>query len=166
MGRCKVDVHLYGRPMLSHILDTTSALSSQVFLVGKPPQRTTLSQYGHAWIFDESTTFHPLNGIVAGLAHASESFEQALFLPCDTPFVSVEALQQLLQHSPSVAVDPSGSLHPLLIHIPISWIERAQQFLLNEQSMKSFAEPARLVTLSHYCLRNFNRPSDLPDPNQ
>ena len=164
MGRSKVDVDIHGRPMITHILDTASALSSQVFLVGKPSQKTTLSQYGHTFISDHATTFHPLNGVFAGLEHAKESFEHVLFLPCDTPFISTEAIQKLWLHSPSVAIDPSGNIHPLLIHIPISWIERAQQYLQEERSMKSFAEPARLVTLSHHCLRNLNHPSDLPTP--
>ena len=70
----------------------------------------------------------------------------------------------MMLHSPSVAIDPSGGLQPLVIHIPIAWLERAQQYLQEERSMKSFAEPARLVTLSHHCLRNLNRPSDLPTP--
>ena len=164
MGRSKLDVDIHGRPMIAHILDTASTVSPQVFLVGKPSQKSTLSQYGCCWISDQATTFHPLNGIVAGLKHAKEFFDHALFLPCDTPFVSAKALQRLLQHSPSVASDLSEDIHPLLIHIPISWIERAQQYLQEERSMKSFAEPARLVTLSHHCLRNLNRPSDLPTP--
>ena len=149
--------------MIKHILDTVSTLQSNIFLVGKPSQKINLHQYGHSWISDHATTFHPLNGIVAGLEHAKESFAQALFLPCDTPFVSADSLQLLLQHSPSVAVDPSKRIHPLLMHIPISWIERAQHHLQKERSMKSFAEPARLVTLSHNCLRNLNSPSDLPN---
>ena len=164
MGRSKVNVDIHGRPMIKHILDTASTLSSKVFLVGKPSQMSTLSQYGHTFISDHATTFHPLNGVVAGLEHAKKSFEHALFLPCDTPFMSTEAMQRLLLHSPSVAMDPAGNIHPLLIHIPISCIERAQQYLHDERSMKSFAEPARLVTISHHCLRNLNRPSDLPTP--
>ena len=120
MGRSKVDINVHGRPMITHILDTASTLSSPVFLVGKPAQKTTLSEYGHTFISDHATTFHPLNGVVAGLEHAKESFEHVLFLPCDTPFISTESLQRLLDHSPSVAMDPSGGIHPLLIHIPLS----------------------------------------------
>lgn len=149
--------------MLKHILDTVSTLQLNISLVGKPSQRTTLSQYDLTWVSDHATTFHPLNGIAAGLEHAKNFFDYALFLPCDTPFISAPAIQQLLQTSPSVAIDPLGSVHPLLIHIPISWVERAKQYLQEERSMKSFAEPALLVTLSHHCLRNLNSPSDLPD---
>ena len=164
MGQCKTTIQIGGRPMIKHILDTVSKLRSNIFLVGKPSQKINLRQYGYSFVSDHSTTFHPLNGIVAGLEHAKESFAQALFLPCDTPFVSADSLQLLLQHSPSVATDPFGRIHPLLMHIPISWVERAQHYLHEERSMKSFAETARLVTLSHHCLRNLNSPSDLPPP--
>ena len=81
MGRSKVDINVHGRPMITHILDTVSTLSSPVFLVGKPSQKTTLSQYGHTFISDHATTFHPLNGVVTGLEHKKESFEHVLFCP-------------------------------------------------------------------------------------
>lgn len=164
MGQCKGTVEIQGRPMIKHILDTLSPLPSPVFLVGKPEQQTILNQYGQEWVSDRNVTYHPLNGVVAGLEHAIGNFEQTLFLPCDTPFVSVRSIERLLQNCPSVAIDPLGEIHPLMLHIPVSWIERARQFLRDERSMKSFAEPSRLVTLSHNCLRNLNRPSDLPHP--
>ena len=63
--------------MIKHILDTVSTLQSNIFLVGKPSQKINLQQYGHSWISDHATTFHPLNGIVAGLEHAKDSFAHA-----------------------------------------------------------------------------------------
>ena len=162
MGRCKTTIELDGQTMLARILQTTSRLSTPTFLVGKPSQQRLLNQYKAPWISDRSTTFHPLNGVVAGLQHAQSHFDSALFLPCDTPFLSSECLFKLLQDSPSVAIDPSGRCHPLLLHIPTTWIERANQYLSVEGSMKSFAEPAGLVELPHDSLRNLNNPSDLP----
>ena len=162
MGRCKTTIELDGQTMIARILHTTSTLEAPTFLVGKPSQQQVLSQYETSWISDQSTTFHPLNGVVTALQHAQAHFDSALFLPCDTPFLSSECLLKLLQEIPSVAIDPSGRCHPLLLHIPTTWIERANQYLSVEGSMKSFAEPAGLVELPHDSLRNLNNPSDLP----
>lgn len=162
MGQCKTTIEVHGQTMLSRILDTVSLLDRPIFLVGKSSQQPSLSQYNTAWISDQTTTFHPLNGVVTALEHAKRNFDSALFLPCDTPFLTSEGVQQLLLNSPSVAVDPSGRLHPLLLHIPVSWIDRAYRHLQKQYSMKSFATPAHLVPLPYDSLRNLNNPSDLP----
>lgn len=162
MGRCKTSVEIHGQPMINRILDTVSSLQSPTFLVGKPSQQEHLKQYNTNWISDQSNAFHPLNGVVSALQHAKGLFSTALFLPCDTPFISTECIFQLLQSTPSVAVDPAGRIHPLMLHIPVSWIDRAHRYLTEERSMKTFAKTAQLVEMPHDSLRNFNYPSDLP----
>ena len=162
MGMCKTRVKVHGQPMVARILHTVSALHFPTFLVGKPWQQPHLEQYSINWISDQTSTFHPLNGVVSALAHAKGLFSTALFLPCDTPFISTECVFQLLQSTPSVAVDPTGRIHPLLLHIPVSWIDRARQHLEKGGSMKTFAETAKLVEIPHDSLRNLNNPSDLP----
>ena len=164
MGQCKTTIEVDGQMMLSRILETVSTLPSPIFLVGKSKQQAPLSQYNMPWISDQTTTFHPLNGVASALKHAKPLFKNALFLPCDTPFISVASIGKLLEYAPSVAVDPAGRIHPLLLHIPVSWLDRANRHLENEASMKAFAEPSELVELSHHCLRNLNNPSDLPSP--
>ena len=162
MGQCKTTIEVHGQTMLTRILETIAAIDLPTFLVGKPSQQNLLSQYQIPWISDKSTTYHPLNGIVTALEHAQTHFDSTLFLPCDTPFLSSDCVLKLLLDSPSVAVDPSGSLHPLLLHIPTSWMERANRYLSAQRSMKAFSEPASLVELPHDSLRNLNNPSDLP----
>ena len=164
MGRCKATIEVDGQMMLARILETVSTLQSPIFLVGKSKQKAVLSQYNTPWISDHTTTFHPLNGVVSALSHAKPLFENALFLPCDTPFISLDSIRKLLERVPSVAVDSAGQMHPLLLHVPVSWVDRANRYLENEASMKAFAEPSNLVELSHHCLRNLNNPSDLPSP--
>ena len=114
---------------------TASALSSQAFLVGGLRKRLLKPIRAHFY-FRSCTTFHPLNGVVAGLEHAKDSFDHALFLPRDA---------HLCRQSPpkivgiqSFRYDPSGGMH--LFDIPLS-CERAQQYLQEERSMKLLQNP-------------------------
>ena len=164
MGKCKTTVEVNGQTMLSRIVQTVAAVHTPCFLIGKETQHEQLQQYGTPSIFDQNELFHPLNGVVTGLQHAyANGFQRALFLPCDTPFITAEDIRMLLRKCPSIAQDPNGRRHPLIMHIPVTWFSRAKQFLNEQRSMKSFAETARLVTLSHNSVRNLNRPSDLPN---
>lgn len=164
MGQCKTTVDVDGQTMLSRIVETVRTIQMQLFLVGKIGQHEQLQQYDIPFVFDQQDLYHPLNGVVTGLKHAqSNGFQSALFLPCDTPFMTTKDIRILLKECPSVAQDPSKEIHPLILHIPATWSMRAQMFLKDRRSMKSFAEPAGLVTLSHNSLRNLNRPSDLPN---
>ena len=164
MGKCKATVIVDGQTMLEHILQRVAPLDSPTYLVGKPQQQEQFVRFNIPWISDDTSLFHPLNGLVRGLEHASKNMlHTALFLPCDTPFISTESIQKMLIKSPTVAADPKGNVHPLMLHIPIYWIDRAKNFLRTQSSMKAFAEPAGLVTLSHRCLQNFNQPTDLPN---
>lgn len=163
MGTCKATLSVAGKSMVQHIIDTTSMLQYPIFLVGKSHQKTDLSIDGVHWIEDNTPDRHPLHGVVAALKSAqTHNFESTLILPCDTPFTSLEGLRSLLEVCPSVASDPNGSLHPLLIHIPITWLHRAQDHLSKHRSMKSFAQNIRSVRLSHTDVNNINRPADIP----
>lgn len=164
MGQCKTTVEVYGQTMIERTLNTVSLLDRPTFLVGKPSQQSTLTQYNTPWISDLNATFHPLNGIFTALEHATKHFNSAFFLPCDMPFLSVKSILRLLKEPPSVAVDSSGRRHPLVLHIPVSWTDRANLYLEKEESMKAFVEPATLIMLPNDCLRNLNNPSDLPAP--
>ena len=152
-----------GKRCSHRILQTTSTLNTPTFWLENPRNKAAQSIQDTV-DFRSEHHFSPLNGVVAGLQHARSHFDSALFLPCDTPFLSSECLLKLLRDTPSVAVDPSGRSQPLLLHIPTAWIERANHYLSFEGSMKAFAEPAGLVELPHDSLRNLNNPSDLPTP--
>jgi len=164
MGRCKTTVEVEGQTMLSKIVETVRTTQKPLFLIGKIAQHQQLQQYDTPCVIDQHDFYHPLNGVVTGLTHAqSNGFQNGLFLPCDTPFITTKDIRMLLKECPSVAQDPNKEIHPLILHIPTTWSMRAQSFLYEQRSMKSFAEPAGLVTLSHNSLRNLNRPSDLPN---
>ena len=80
MGQCKTTIKVHGQTMLARILADNIYIEHPDFLVGKPSQQRLLNQYKTPWISDQSTTFHPLNGVVAGLQHARSHFDSALFL--------------------------------------------------------------------------------------
>ena len=163
MGTCKATLSVSGKSMVQHIVDRTSTVQHPTFLVGKSHQQTELSMNGVHWIEDDSPQLHPLHGVVAALKSAQQQyFDSILILPCDTPFASTEGLHALLNICPSVAVDPNGNIHPLLLHIPTHWLHRAQESLRKHASMKSFAHNIRSVRLSHRDVHNINRPSDIP----
>jgi len=165
MGQCKTTVSINEKTMLQHLLDQLKPLGYPMYLVGKETQRPLVQSYNVGFITDHNQTRHPLNGVVVALEQAvREQIHSALILPCDTPFLQTSSLQRLLEHSPSVAIDPDDQIHPLIIHLPLDWLDRARHYRHHQASMKRFAEGAISVRIAHDQLQNINAPSDIPSP--
>ncbi len=165
MGQCKTTVSIREKTMLQHLLDQLKPLGYPISLVGKETQRPLLQSYNVGFITDHNQTRHPLNGVIVALEQAvREQIHSALILPCDTPFLQSSSLQRLLEHSPSVAIDPDDQIHPLIIHLPLDWLDRARHYRHHQASMKRFAEGAISVRIAHDQLQNINAPSDIPLP--
>lgn len=163
MGQCKTTVSIREKTMLQHLLDQLIPLGYPISLVGKETQRPLLQQYDTGFVADHNQTRHPLNGVIAALDDATlEHLDSVLILPCDTPFLQTSSLQRLLEHLPSVAIAPDDQIHPLIMHLPLDWLERAEDYRHQHASMKRFAEGAISVRISHDQLQNINAPSDIP----
>ena len=168
MGQCKTTVEFDGKRMLQHLLDTLTPLSLPTHLICKPSQAESLRVYQQSILLDHTSLQHPLEGLRTALTHALEmGLGSLLILPCDTPFLSIESLSKMLNHCPSVAFD-GQHLHPLVLHLPVQldmgefWLNRAQEYLLEQGSMKEFARCAEKVRISPTELLNINRLSDIP----
>ena len=161
MGVCKTQVEFQGRPLLSYILDTVANLNHDVYLVCKSHQQDALKAHGLPIITDISNQTHPLEGVISALNHAHDLFQSIVILPCDTPRLSQDSIQHLLQDAPAVIVDESDRIHPLMLHIPLSWLERCQIYLDSQGSMRDFAALAHKVTVPIHETINLNHPKDL-----
>lgn len=166
MGTCKTQVKFEGQPLLDHILHTVQTLEQKIHLVCKPHQQDTLLQYGVPIVLDATERTHPLEGVRSALNHAEEQFESIIVLPCDTPRLSQTSILRLLQHVPAVVVDDTERVHPLILHLPLSWIDRCNTHLESQGSMRDFAALAHRVTVPIHETINLNRPTDLTQPDK
>ncbi len=101
---------------------------------------------------------HPLRGLLAAL-QSLEDGETALLVPCDLPGLQASGVARLVKAgAPSVAVDESGSPHPLLAHLPGFWAPRVAAVLAVNGSATDALAGARPVPLPGDQLVNWNRP--------
>lgn len=166
MGTCKTQVEFQGRPLIAHILESVLNLGMDVHLVCKPHQQDTLLQYGLPIVLDATEHAHPLEGVRSALNHAQGQFQSIVVLPCDTPRLSQTSILRLLQHVPAVVVDDTERVHPLMLHLPLSWIDRCRTHLESQGSMRDFAAVAHRVTVPIHETINLNRPTDLTQPDK
>lgn len=105
---------------------------------------------------------HPLRGVVAALRVAEgEGATDALFAPCDLPWLPPEAFRRLLG-APGLRVAVSEQrVHPLLCQIPVGELDFVASILRDEGPARALAARATLVELDPAWTRNLNRPPDL-----
>ena len=99
LGQDKGLVPLAGKPMIRHILDKTKHLVDEGLIVVSSKGQAeryeqTLSSAANVLV-DDIDVRSPLVGAATGFAHACG--EYSLLLSCDTPLVSKEILQLLLE---------------------------------------------------------------------
>jgi molybdopterin-guanine dinucleotide biosynthesis protein A len=99
LGQDKGLVQLGGRPLVEHVLDKARRLVDQTLIVVSSQNQTDTYRKAlgaDAVIVSDNSKIHgPLVGASAGLRLASGKY--SLLLSCDTPFVSEEILQLLLE---------------------------------------------------------------------
>jgi molybdopterin-guanine dinucleotide biosynthesis protein A len=101
---------------------------------------------------------HPLRGVLAALNFLEEG-ETALLVPCDLPGLHSSGVARLVgAGAPSVAVGESGSVHPLVAHLPGFWAPRVAAVLAVNGPATEALAGARPVLLPEEQLVNWNRP--------
>lgn len=99
LGQDKGLILLGGRPLIQHVLDKTHGLVDETLIVVNSQSQTETYRKAlgpeTAIVSDNSKTHGPLVGASAGFRLASGKY--SLLLSCDTPFVSKEILQLLLE---------------------------------------------------------------------
>ena len=155
--------------MIGRVFRSVSSVCEHVLIsIGDEPLPLELPE-GARYVYDEILNAGPLAGICAGF-HASSS-PWLLAVACDMPFVTEDALRQLLRaRSPSlqavVAVEGEGREHPLCAcyHrdiLPVIEHQLAQGHRAMRDLLKHL-DRVQTVLLPDNALRNINAPGDLP----
>jgi molybdopterin-guanine dinucleotide biosynthesis protein A len=118
-GQDKGLLQLAGKPLIKHVLDKTRDMADETIVVAS--SKTQAEKYAKPLgnkakvIIDADIPEGPLRGAVAGFNWAHG--EYSLLLPCDTPFVSSQILQLLLDlcinKNAAVPRWPNGFIEPL-----------------------------------------------------
>jgi len=118
-GQEKALIELAGKPLILHVLDKVSKIVEKtVVVVGSETQKKTfepLLSHRASLVVDRHKAQSPLVGALAGFEGARG--EYSLLLPCDTPFVSSQIMQFLLDlcinKSAVIPRWPRGYIEPL-----------------------------------------------------
>jgi len=118
-GSDKALVVLAGKPLLIHVINRVSKVVDEVLVVvsskdQKNKFETILGEKANV-VIDKNDFQSPLVGAITGFASAKG--EYSLLLPCDTPLVSSQIVQFLLDmctnRSAAIPRWPSGYIEPL-----------------------------------------------------
>jgi molybdopterin-guanine dinucleotide biosynthesis protein A len=97
-GQDKALIELAGKPLILHVLDRTSKIVDETVVVVRSENQTEtferLLSHKANVVVDEHKEQSPVVGALAGFKSARG--EYSLLLPCDTPFVSSQVAQFLL----------------------------------------------------------------------
>jgi molybdopterin-guanine dinucleotide biosynthesis protein A len=118
-GRDKGLVVLADKPLVLHVIDRVSKVVDEVLVVvssedQKNKFETILGEKANL-IIDKNDSQTPLVGAITGFENAKD--EYSLLLPCDTPLISIQIVQFLLDmcvnRSAVIPRWPSGYIEPL-----------------------------------------------------
>jgi molybdopterin-guanine dinucleotide biosynthesis protein A len=136
LGRDKCLIALVGKPLVLHVVDNVSSVvDEKVVVVGSNAIKEKLSKIFKSKIrvlVDKYEGQSPLVGALTGFE--SVDAEYSLLLPCDTPFVSAEIAELLLDlcvdKSAVIPRWPNGYIEPLqAVYNTKSAIEAAKKAL-------------------------------------
>lgn len=112
MGTDKGLLMLNGKPMIQHVIDRIEELGLPILIVAN---NSEYAQFGYPVIEDLVKEKGPVGGIYTGLM--TSNTESNLIISCDTPNISLELLNQLIDASKDHVVTIAkhkGQLHPLI----------------------------------------------------
>jgi len=118
-GRDKGLVVLAGKPLILHVIDRVSKVADEVLVVVSSEEQKnkfeTILEEKANLVIDKDDSHSPLVGAITGFKSANA--EYSLLLPCDTPLVSTQTVQFLLDmctnRSAAIPRWPSGYIEPL-----------------------------------------------------
>jgi len=118
-GSDKGLVNLDGKPLVRHVIDRASKVADEVLVVVSSKEQKnkfeTILEEKADLVIDKDESQSPLVGAITGFESAKG--EYSLLLPCDTPLVSTQILQFLLDmctnRSAAIPRWPNGYIEPL-----------------------------------------------------
>jgi molybdopterin-guanine dinucleotide biosynthesis protein A len=119
LGRDKGLIVLKGKPLILHVVERVSQVVNEiVVVVSSEIQKknfATVLEGEVSIVIDKTESQSPLVGAMTGFENAQG--EYSLLLPCDTPFVSTQIVQFLLEmctnRSAAIPRWPNGYIEPL-----------------------------------------------------
>lgn len=103
-------------------------------------------------------TRHPLFGVSFALKHSGGD---AVVVPCDVPWVSVESWRTLLSYDAPVIAESENGMHTLVGCFPYAWHDTLRAFARDGGRVRSAVSSAQRVRLPTNELRNVNVVEDL-----
>ena len=141
-GRDKGLVVLAGKPLILHVIERVSNVVDEIVVVvsskdQKEKFEIILEEKANL-VVDKNESQNPLVGTMTGFERAEG--EVSLLLPCDTPLVSTQILQFLLNmctnRSAAIPRWPSGYLEPLQAAYHTKSALTAAKTALEQRNMK------------------------------
>ncbi len=168
-GSDKAHALIDGRPMAMRVFDMLNACFSTVLISTGHADRTFDIPAKH--IADCIPDAGPLGGIHAGLNEIQSTDAMQLFVAAvDLPFITTEAVQQLLQaadDTTDVVMGTDGMQpQPLFGCYHRKLLNPLHRFLANDdRAVRNFLKQlrTRTVLLPGDVLKNINHPADMPD---
>jgi len=148
-GRDKALEPFEGVPMALLVARRMQEAGLEVGFVAKDNR---LDHLGFPSLIEPPEPRHPALGLAVAL-----ELGEAVFAPCDVPWLPSEAFLRLKPRS--VAFD--GRVHPLVARYPASFAARARALVDRNEAAKKLADGCERVTMPQAWLRNVNRPEDL-----
>jgi molybdenum cofactor guanylyltransferase len=120
MGQDKGSMKINDKPMIIHILDSLNGKINELVIVLNDGKRIVEYEeiinkkkysYSIKLVEDEIKGKGPLSGIMTGLKNIT--FNNALILPCDSPFISQKFLEFMISKEESLKNDALIIYHPI-----------------------------------------------------
>jgi molybdenum cofactor guanylyltransferase len=112
MGEDKGLMSLFGKPMISYVIETVQDICDHIIIVSDNPN---YKQFKYQVVKDVFKEKGPLGGIYSGLN--SSVHEKSLLLSCDIPYIKTSLLEFLIDHSQGFDITVARyqeRLHPLI----------------------------------------------------
>jgi molybdenum cofactor guanylyltransferase len=144
---------LGGRALIDHVRDALAPLVEHLVIVGRDwddlPRIDDLP----------CPSLGPVGGIAGALHHAADNgFSVVLTIGCDTPRVSRDVMQALVEQAPAWCAD-----NPVMGAWPADLANQALRFAGNDpkRSVRGWAHSVGAVAVSCPLVANLNTPDDL-----
>lgn len=113
MGQDKASTVFNGKPLVQWSIDALTPLCTEILVCSNNPEHTFKNTKR---IEDAPNVFGPLAGLLSGLKASKTQLN--LVLACDTPNVTTEVLQEMLQtikqQDAIIFTTSNGKIHPLI----------------------------------------------------
>ncbi len=94
MGTDKGLIDINGKAMVQWVLDLVKEFTDDIYIISANPN---YNQFNYPLVSDVFPNAGPLGGIYSGLLKIKN--KKALILSCDTPFIEVKTIENLIENS-------------------------------------------------------------------